>query len=366
VGARRRTVEVLAMSAPARVLITGNMGYIGPVLARHLRRAHPGMALSGFDTGFFASALSVDGRAPETRLDAQYFGDARELPAELLSSVDAVVHLAAISNDPMGRQFESVTDEINHRATMRVAKLARDAGVGRFVFASSCSVYGASGAHARTEQDPVAPLTAYARSKVEVEDALREMDLGAMQATCLRFATACGMSERLRLDLVLNDFVASALATGTIQVLSDGTPWRPLIDVRDMARAIDWACHRRAEDGGPLLCVNVGSEAWNYTVRDLAEAVSRRIPGTQVSINRDAAPDPRSYKVDFSLFRALAPDHQPRVGLDECIDALREGIAAMHGVGADFRQSRFMRLRMLQWHVDAGRLTPQLRWASEA
>jgi nucleoside-diphosphate-sugar epimerase len=358
-------VEVLAMSAPARVLITGNMGYVGPVLTRHLRRAHPGMALAGFDSGFFAAALTVDGRAPETRLHAQYFGDVRELPAELLASVDAVVHLAAISNDPMGRQFESVTDEINRHATLRLAKLARDAGVGRFVFASSCSVYGASGAHARTERDPVAPLTAYARSKVDVENALRDMDLGAMQVTCLRFATACGMSERLRLDLVLNDFVASALATGTIQVLSDGTPWRPLIDVRDMARAIDWACHRPA-DGDAFVCVNVGSEAWNYTVRDLAEAVSRRIPGTQVSINRDAAPDPRSYKVDFSLYRALAPDHQPRVALDECIDRLCEGVAAMQGVGADFRQSRFMRLRMLQAHVDARRLTPQLRWTNDA
>jgi nucleoside-diphosphate-sugar epimerase len=359
-------VEVLAVSAPARVLITGTMGYVGPVLARHLRRAHPRMALAGFDSGFFASALTVDGRLPETRLGAQYFGDVRELPEDLLASADAVVHLAAISNDPMGRQFESVTDEINHRATMRLATLARNAGVRRFVFASSCSVYGASGAHARTEQDPVAPLTAYARSKVDVENAFRAMDLGAMQVTCLRFATACGMSERLRLDLVLNDFVASALATGTIQVLSDGTPWRPLIDVRDMARAIDWACHRRTEDSGPLVCVNTGSEDWNYTVRDLAEAVSRRIPGTQVSINRDAAPDPRSYKVDFSLFRSLAPDHQPRVGLDECIDGLREGVAAMHGVGADFRQSRFMRLRMLQAHVDARRLTPQLRWTAEA
>jgi nucleoside-diphosphate-sugar epimerase len=263
-------VEVLAVSAPARVLITGTMGYVGPVLARHLRRAHPRMALAGFDSGFFASALTVDGRLPETRLGAQYFGDVRELPEDLLASADAVVHLAAISNDPMGRQFESVTDEINHRATMRLATLARNAGVRRFVFASSCSVYGASGAHARTEQDPVAPLTAYARSKVDVENAFRAMDLGAMQVTCLRFATACGMSERLRLDLVLNDFVASALATGTIQVLSDGTPWRPLIDVRDMARAIDWACHRRTEDSGPLVCVNTGSEDWNYTAASRA------------------------------------------------------------------------------------------------
>ncbi|HSV84357.1 MAG TPA: SDR family oxidoreductase [Ramlibacter sp.] len=348
-----------------KVLITGNMGYVGPVLTRHLRKRHPALQIVGFDAGYFAHALTGEDRLPESRLDAQHFGDMRSFPQQLLTGVDAVVHLAAISNDPMGKQFEAVTDEINHHASVGLATMARDAGVRNFVFASSCSVYGAAGTHARKEHDPLNPLTAYARSKVEVEQSLGRLDLGDMRATCLRFATACGMSDRLRLDLVLNDFVASALATGAITVLSDGTPWRPLIDVRDMARAIDWAIHRGEQAGGRFLCVNAGSDAWNYCVRDLAEAVSQRIPGTTMSINRDAAPDPRSYRVDFSQFRILAPDHQPLVGLVESIDRLREGIAAMGGVGEDFRQSRYMRLRMLQSHIGAGRLTPELAWTQQ-
>lgn len=347
-----------------KVLITGNMGYLGPVLARHLRKQHPLLHVAGFDSAFFAHALTADTRLPESMLDEQHFGDVREFPAHLLQGVDAVVHLAAISNDPMGKQFEAVTDEINRQATLRLATLARDASVRNFVFASSCSVYGAAGSHARKESDPLNPLSAYARSKVDVEAALGRMDLGSMRATCLRFATACGMSERLRLDLVLNDFVASALSTGTITVLSDGTPWRPLIDVRDMARAIDWAVHRGSDAGGAFLCVNAGSDRWNHCVRDLAEAVRDRIPGTTVSINTTAAPDLRSYRVDFGLFRALAPDHQPMMGLADSIDRLRQGIEAMGTISPDFRQSRYMRLRMLQSHIQAGRLTPELRWTS--
>lgn len=344
-----------------KVLITGNMGYVGPVLTRHLC-THPDIQIVGFDSGYFAHALTGDTSLPETRLLQQHFGDIREFPAHLLAGVDAVVHLAAISNDPMGKQFEAVTAEINQQASLRLARLARDAGVRNFVFASSCSVYGAAGSDARKEGDALNPLTAYARSKVGVEQELERMERGDMTVTCLRFATACGMSDRLRLDLVLNDFVASALTTGSIVVLSDGTPWRPLIELRDMARAIDWAIHRKPAAGGNYLCINAGSDAWNYCVRDLAEAVRDRIPGTTVSINRDAAPDPRSYRVDFALFRELAPAHQPQVDLAGAIDLLRDGIGHEPGIGADFRNSRYMRLRMLQSHIAAARLSPELRW----
>lgn len=347
-----------------KVLITGNMGYVGPMLTRHLVARHPSLQIVGFDSGYFGHALTGDSRLPETRLSQQIFGDIREFPAHLLEGVEAVVHLAAISNDPMGKQFEAVTDAINHEASVRLARLARDAGVRRFVFASSCSVYGAAGPAARKEGDPLNPLTAYARSKVAVEQALQGMERGPMGITCLRFATACGMSDRLRLDLVLNDFVASALTTGKITVLSDGTPWRPLIDVRDMARAIEWAIHRGAEGEGSFLCLNAGSDTWNYSVRDLAEAVRRQIPGTSVSINKDAAPDPRSYRVDFGLFRALAPDHQPQVDLGTSIRLLRDGIASEKSITADFRTSRQVRLQMLNAHIAAGRLDASLRWTA--
>lgn len=347
-----------------RVLITGNMGYVGPVLTRYLRGAAPDMEIIGYDAGFFAHSLVGAEHLPETSVDRQHFGDTRDLPEAVLDGVDAVVHLAAISNDPMGNRFERVTEEINQGASVRLAGLAARAGVKAFVFASSCSMYGYAESGARRESDATNPLTAYARSKIGTEQALKQMDLGGMAATCLRFATACGMSDRLRLDLVLNDFVACAMTTGEITVLSDGTPWRPLIDVEDMARAIHWAIGRDREAGGGFLAVNAGSNDGNYQVRELAEAVARQVPGTRVSINTDAPPDRRSYQVDFSLFRALAPGFLPQVSLDASIARLREGLERAGFRDGDFRNSKLMRLKALEGHIAAGRLAEDLRWAN--
>ena len=232
-----------------RILITGNMGYVGPVLTRFLRSALNDAELIGFDAGFFGHSLTGAGLLPEALLDRQVFGDIREFPAEFLDGVDAVVHLSAVSNDPMGNKFEAVTGEINRDASVRIAQMAAERGVKNFVFASSCSMYGYAEGGARKESDPTNPLTAYARSKIGCENELAELNLDGMTVTSLRFATACGMSDRLRLDLVLNDFVACAIASGEITVLSDGTPWRPLIDVEDMARAISWAIVRKRENG---------------------------------------------------------------------------------------------------------------------
>ncbi|MCM2292237.1 SDR family oxidoreductase [Allorhizobium sp. BGMRC 0089] len=347
-----------------RVLITGNMGYVGPVLSRYLRENQPDIEIIGYDAGFFGHSLIGADTLPETHLDRQYFGDTRDLPASLLEGVDAVVHLAAVSNDPMGNRFEKVTEEINQQASQRLAELAAKAGVKNFVFASSCSMYGYAEGGARKESDPTNPLTAYARSKIGTEQALKQMDLDGMAVTCLRFATACGMSDRLRLDLVLNDFVACALTSGEITVLSDGTPWRPLIDVEDMARAIHWAISRSADNGGAFLSVNAGRSENNYQVRDLAEAVARQVPGTQVSINTNAPPDKRSYQVDFSLFESLAPSYIPQVSLDTSIARLREGLERAGFKDGNFRNSRLMRLKALEAHIDSGRLTEDLRWAN--
>lgn len=344
-----------------RILITGNMGYVGSVLAQHLRRVMPDAELLGFDTAFFANCLTNADLLPEAVLDQQHFGDMRELPERLFEGLDGVVHLAAISNDPMGTRFEQVTESINYRASVRLCDLAQRHGVKNLVFASSCSVYGAGSDSPRTERDGVNPLTAYARSKIATEQALAQSCDG-MTTTCLRFATACGMSERLRLDLVLNDFVACALAQGEIGVLSDGTPWRPLIDVADMARAIEWALRRSPESGGTFLIVNTGSDTWNHQVRELADAVAAAIPGTSVSINTNAAPDKRSYRVDFGLFAALAPDHQPTMTLTKSIDRLRLGLSAMGFADRDFRNSQQIRLKVLERHIAAGRLSPDLRW----
>src|SRR5947209_6813598 len=281
--------------AGVNILVTGNQGYVGPVLGRHLRRVFPQARLIGFDTGYFALSTTNASLSPERVYDVQLHGDMRDIDASLLADVDAVVQLAAISNDPMGASFAAVTDEVNRAASLRLANLSAAAGVGHFVFASSCSVYGFAPGAARREGDPLNPQTAYARSKIETERALAAMDLRGMTTTCLRFATACGMSDRLRLDLVLNDFVASAIAARNITVLSDGTPWRPLIDVRDMARAVLWAVARDPDRGGKFLAVNAGRDEGNYQVRELAEAVARQVPGTKVSINTSAPPDKRSY-----------------------------------------------------------------------
>lgn len=344
-----------------KILITGNMGYVGPVLVRHLRTTYPQATLIGYDRGFFSHCLTAPGPIPEVAVDEQYFGDVREMPGELLSGVDTIVHLAAVSNDPMGNKYAAATDSINFQSSVRLGQLAAAAKVKTFVFASSCSVYGAAEeGHARKEGDPLSPLTAYARSKIETETALRKVEIGDMRVRCLRFATACGMSPRLRLDLVLNDFVASAVATGRIVILSDGSPWRPLIDVSDMALAIDWAA-TSSDHAEQFLVVNAGSDACNVQVRDLAKSVAAIVTGATVSINDNAQPDKRSYKVDFGLYKSLAPRHQPRMTLNKSIEAVRDGLKIIAFADSNFRNSQLMRLRVLDGLVDSGAVDNNLR-----
>jgi nucleoside-diphosphate-sugar epimerase len=345
-----------------KILITGNLGYVGPGVVRRLRTQFPEAELVGVDNGYFAHCLTGVRRLPETLLDAQHFGDVRSLPPAFLNGVDAVVSLAAVSNDPMGKAYADVTLDVNFRAGIELARQAKAAGARAFVFASSCSVYGFADDRPRTEQSDLNPLTAYAQSKVMSEEALRELASPDFRVTCLRFATACGMSDRLRLDLVLNDFVAAAVATGRITVLSDGSPWRPLINVKDMARAIEWAVAREADNGGSYLVVNAGSDEWNYQVKDLAEGVAQVVPNVEVSINRDAPADKRSYRVDFSLFRSLAPRHQPESTLRGSVEALRDGLTAMGFADPDFRNSEFIRLRVLSDLQASGLLDGQLSW----
>ena len=348
------------------LLVTGNMGYIGPCVVKYLRTNHPEATLIGYDMGYFASQLTRVDLLPECYLNRQYFADVRNFPEELLKDVDAIVYLAAISNDPMGNKYEAVTLDINYRSAVALAIKAKAAGVRSFVFASSCSTYGFAEEQAMTESSPLNPLTAYAKSKVYAEKELKRLASSDFRITCLRFATACGMSERLRLDLVLNDFVASAVASGKITILSDGTPWRPLIHIKDMARAIDWGVERPLSSGGPFLVVNAGTNEWNYQVRDLAEAVARIIPGTEVSINKDAQPDKRSYRVNFDLFRSLAPDHQPQYDLDTTIQELRDGLEAMTFREQNFRNTNFMRLKIIDSLRELGCLDEKLRWTFHA
>ncbi len=345
-----------------KILITGNMGYIGPVLVKHLKTKMPQAKLVGFDNAYFSGCITGAEIIPEHLVDLQNFGDVREIKKEVFDDIDAVVHLAAISNDPMGNAFEKLTFEINHLASVKLCQYAKKAGVKSFVFASSCSMYGFAEDGAKTEESQLNPLTAYAKSKVGTERDIKNLAQDDFTVTCLRFATACGMSDRLRLDLVLNDFVAGAVASKEINILSDGTPWRPLIDVKDMARAIEWAIARDKTNGGKFLAVNVGSNEWNYQVIELASAVADVIPGVKVSINKEAAPDKRSYRVNFDLFKKLAPNHQPQVNLKQSIKELQDGLLKMKFNDPEFRSSPLMRLKMLNALREQKLIDEDLHW----
>jgi len=345
-----------------KILIIGNMGYVGPGVVKRLRNSWPEAELIGFDIGYFASCLTHVNFLPEVQLNKQLFGDVREFPAGILKGIDAVVYLAAISNDPMGALFEDVTLNINYKSCINIASLAKDSGVKSFVFASSCSIYGEGGDESRTEKDKLNPLTAYARSKVYAERDLEPLAGGNYTITCLRFATACGISNRLRLDLVLNDFVAGAVVLKEINILSDGKPWRPLINVLDMAKAIEWAIGRNTDSGVPFLAVNTGANHWNYQVRELAETVAGIIPDCSVTVNKNAAPDKRSYRVNFDLYQRLAPNHQPHYDLKTSIAELADALFAMNFSDPDFRESGLMRLKVLTGLQKSGHLSNDLKW----
>ena len=345
-----------------KILVTGNLGYVGPSVMLQLRRSYPLAQLVGMDLGFFAHCLTGVNASPERVLDHQIYKDVRDVEQDDLEGFDTVIHLAAVSNDPMGKEFAVVTDEINCQSSIKIATLAKSAKVKNYVFASSCSVYGEASEFAKKEHDDLNPLTAYAKSKIDTETGVANLASEEFVVTCLRFATACGFSARTRLDLVLNDFVAAAISNGVISILSDGSPWRPLIHVSDMGRAIDWATSRKASNGGAMLVVNAGSDEWNYQIKELAAAVANQIPGATVEINLDAAPDKRSYKVDFASFRELAPNHQPQVSLTDAVKGLRDGLLGMNFSNGDFRNSDFMRLNVLNGHISSERMSDHLGW----
>ncbi len=340
------------------ILVIGNLGYIGPMVAKHFKKDHPGFFIAGYDIGYFIQNYTYNGVVGDTLLHKQFYGDVRQFDETVLKGIDAIIYLAAISNDPMGNAFEQPTIDINCNAAVSIAKKAKQSGVKHFVFASSCSVYGFADTAPRTENSELNPLTAYAKSKVFAEQGLSPLADDHFNITCLRFATACGYSDRLRLDLVLNDFVASAIADKKITILSDGTPWRPLIHVKDMARAMDWAIQRK--EGGNFLIINTGSNEWNYQVKELAAAVQQLFTDVEVSININAQPDKRSYKVSFDLYKKLAPQYQPQINLTAAVLDLKDGLDAMQFNDVNFRQSDLMRLRSIQRLIDNMIINEQL------
>ena len=345
-----------------KILITGNMGYIGPNVIKQLKKSYPDAEIIGFDIGYFANSLTNTPYFPEVILSQQYFGDIRKFPEHLLEGVDAVINLAAISNDPMGFKYEDITLDINYRSCVNLAKLAKKKGAKSFVFASSCSMYGLADDNPRKEGDKLNPLTAYAKSKVASEQELEPLADENFTVTCLRFATACGWTDRFRLDLVLNDFVAGALVNKEISILSDGTPWRPMINTKDMARAMAWGITREASNGGEFLAVNAGSNDWNVQVIDLAKAIADVIPGVKISVNPDAPPDKRSYRANFDLFGKLAPNHLPQEDLISTVKEIRDNLIGMGFNEPKYRESKFIRLHILNHLQNINKLNEKLEW----
>jgi len=344
------------------ILITGNSGYVGSTLIKHLKTTYPNYKLFGFDMGYFKNCLTNTSVLPESNIDHQFFGDVRKIDKNILQNIDVVINLAAISNDPMGKKYSEITKDVNCNSSIAIAKLAKENNVKSFVFASSCSIYGNGTNKNRTETSEINPLTEYAKSKVETEKELEKLADNNFCVTSLRFATACGMSDRLRLDLVLNDFIASAIINKKIQILSDGSPWRPLIHVKDMSRAIEWASFRNESEGGDYLKVNVGRNEANYQIKDLALAVKSRFSDIDVDINEDALPDKRSYKVNFNLFNDLAPKHAPNYSLEQTIDDIKDGLIEMKFNDNDFRNSNLIRLQKLTNLQKNNRLNNNLEW----
>lgn len=344
-----------------RILVTGNLGYIGPVLGRFLKQFFESSHLIGLDCGLFSGCITTLERVADTYYDSQIFKDVRDIHLDDLFGVDAVVHLAAVSNDPIGSDFEDATYQINLDASRKVARMCATAGIARFVFASSCSMYGAGGTKPKTEEDETAPLTAYAKSKIGVEETLkRELSDIDIDLTFLRFATACGASDRLRLDLVLNDFVACAHNYNLITILSNGTPWRPIIDVQDMSKAIAWALTKPISPSP--LSINIGSNEWNFSVKQLAEIVSACIPDTGIEVNSDAPPDNRSYKVNFDLYKSLAPDFYPARSIEQTINEIAACVSKINFPESNIRKSNYIRLNHLRSLLAAGQIDSSLRW----
>ena len=340
-----------------RVLVTGHDGYIGSVLAPMLCEARHDVV--GLDTFFYEGCDF--GEAP--RLEPALRLDIRDVGPGRLEGFDAVVHLAALSNDPLGDLDPAWTYAINFEGTTSLARAAREAGVSRFIFASSCSMYGTAGDDTPLREDaPLRPLTAYAASKVRAEEALGELAGNGFAPVSMRNATVYGVSPRLRLDIVLNNLVAWAHTTGSIRLLSDGMSWRPLVHVRDVARAALAILEAPLEDiSGQAF--NIGSPEQTYRIRELAEVVHRRLPRCEVTYADDASSDPRSYRVDFSKFASAFPDcafaYSPERGVDELASAYEHVGLTRDELEAGDRYLRLGRLRRL---LDDGSLDDSLRW----
>jgi nucleoside-diphosphate-sugar epimerase len=342
-----------------RVLLTGNLGYVGTVMAPTLIRA--GHEVVGLDSDLYRQAtfgtMTDIAPVPHLRIDV------RDVTTAQLSGFDAIIHLAGLSNDPLGDLNPRLTDEINHHASVRLAHLARDAGVRRFIFASSCSNYGAGVEDWLDETSAFNPVTPYGQSKVDVEKAVSRLASDDFSPTFMRSATAYGVSPRLRFDLVLNNLTAWAFTTGKVHIKSDGSPWRPIVHIQDMSNAF------LAVLEAPRTLVhneafNVGQTSENYQVRDIALIVQETVPGSTVEFAVGASPDKRDYRVNCDKIQRVLPAYQP---LWTAKRGAAELYAAYRKVGLrleDFEGPAYRRIDHIKMLMSGGELDSALRWQS--
>jgi nucleoside-diphosphate-sugar epimerase len=324
-----------------KVLVTGHQGYIGTHLVGLLKES--GHTVTGIDVGLF------DGCEWEsyTKPDKEIIGDIRKLTVKDLDGFDCVMHLAAISNDPMGAMNQDITYSINRDASIKLAEMAKEAGVSRYLFSSSCSIYGKGAKLDLDETDTTNPLTAYAKSKIDTENTVLKMADTSFSPSYLRNATAYGHSPNLRIDLVVNNLLACAIAKGDIRIMSDGSPWRPLIHCKDIARAFV-AFLEAPKDTIHNKIVNIGGNTENYQVKDVANFVQKLMPKAQIVFTGEVGEDPRNYRVKFDYLNTLLPDFKLEYTLEKGMDELFEKYQKHNFSLSDFEGERFVRLKTLK------------------
>lgn len=338
-----------------RVLVTGSTGYIGTVLVPLLLKE--GHDVVGMDTDYYSRCTFMGALAdvPTLKLDV------RDVSAAAIKGFEGIIHLAGLSNDPLGDYNPTLTEDINFRASARLAQLAKQAGVQRFLFASSCSNYGASGDQFLTEDAAFNPVTPYGVSKVQVEQELRKLADDNFTPVYLRASTAYGLSPRLRFDLVLNNLTAWAFTTGRVHLKSDGSPWRPIVHVEDICRAYIAALQ------APRAAVhdqafNVGTTTENYQVRELADMVQEIVPGCKVDFAADAGPDKRCYRVDCNKIARVLHGFKPQWTARRGVEQLYQAYKSIGLKLEDFEGPKFMRIAHVKKLVSEGLLDENLRW----
>jgi nucleoside-diphosphate-sugar epimerase len=341
-----------------RVLVTGHLGYIGTVMAPMLLAE--GYDVVGLDSDLYRDCTFGDGLkgVPEIKKDI------RDVEASDLEGFDAVIHLAGLSNDPLGNLNPALTYEINHVASVRLAQLAKDVGVQRFVFSSSCSNYGAGGENLLNEEAAFNPVTPYGISKVLVERDVAKLADSDFSPTFLRNATAYGVSPRLRFDLVLNNLVAWAFTTGQVYVKSDGTPWRPVVHIEDISRAFI-AVLRAPRELVHNQAFNVGRNEDNYRIRELAEIVKETVPGCDVQYAKDGGPDKRCYRVDSRKLMRTLHDFKPQWDARRGAQQLYETYKSIGLRLEDFEGPKYKRIDHIKNLISDGRLDETLRWRTQ-